>query len=153
LIRKASGLSERADESCRRFGQQLCDFAHAPPGKKKWTDFYTRLMLLLLLFEGAADDAGRLAREIPREIDTLWVFLDEAGVEPTNNRAERPLRFAVLWRKRSNGTQSEKGNRWIERLLSFRQTCRLWSQATFPLLVDIMKAYFKEQTVNLSWLA
>jgi transposase len=160
LIRKASGLSERADESCRRFGQQLkkalqqlCDFAHAPPGKKKWTDFYTRLMLLLLLFEGAADDAGRLAREILREIDTLWVFLDEAGVEPTNNRAERPLRFAVLWRKRSNGTQSEKGNRWIERLLSFRQTCRLWSQATFPLLVDIMKAYFKEQTVNLSWLA
>jgi len=50
-------------------------------------------MLLLLLFEGAADDAGRLAREILREIDTLWVFLDEAGVEPTNNRTERALRF------------------------------------------------------------
>ena len=49
------------------------------------------------------------------EIDSLWVFLDEAGVEPTNNRAERALRFAVLWRKRSNGTQSEKGNRWVER--------------------------------------
>jgi transposase len=160
LIRKASGLAERTDESCRRFGeqlkgalQQLCDFAHAPPGKKKWTDFYTRLMLLLLLFEGAADDAGRLAREILREIDTLWVFLDEAGVEPTNNRAERALRFAVLWRKRSNGTQSEKGNRWVEWLLSFRQTCRLREQATFPLLVDIVKAYFKEQTPNLSWLA
>ena len=160
LIRKASALAERTDESCQRFGeqlkaalQQLCAFAHAPPGKKKWTDFYTRLMLLLLLFEAAADDAGRLAREILREIDTLWVFLDEAGVEPTNNRAERALRFAVLWRKRSNGTQSEKGNRWIERLLSFRQTRRLRSQASFPLLVDIMKAYFKEQTPNLSWLA
>lgn len=50
---------------------------------------------------------------------------DEAGEEPTNNRAERALRFAVLWRKRSNGTQSEKGNRWVERLLSFRPTCRL----------------------------
>jgi transposase len=160
LIRKASGLSERADDSCRRFGQQLkkalqqlCDFAHAPPGQKKWTNFYTRLMLLLWLFEGAEDDAGRLAREILREIDSLWVFLDEAGVEPTNNRAERALRFAVLWRKRSNGTQSEKGNRWVERLLSFRQTCRLRAQATFPLLVDIMKAYFKEQSPNLSWLA
>jgi transposase len=92
--------------------QQLCAFAHAPPGKKKWTDFYTRLMLLLWFFEGAEDDAGRLSREILREIDTLWIFLDEAGVEPTNNRAERALRFAVLWRKRSNGTQSEKGNRW-----------------------------------------
>ena len=121
--------------------------------KKKWTDFYTRLMLLLLLFEAAADDAGRLAREILREIDTLWVFLDEAGVEPTNNRAERALRFAVLWRKRSNGTQSEKGNRWVERMLSFRQTCRLRKQATFPILVDTVKSYFKEQSPNLAWLA
>jgi transposase len=160
LIRKAKGLSERADGSCRRFGeqlkndlQQLCAFAHAPPGKKKWTDFYTRLMLLLWFFEGAEDDAGRLSREILREIDSLWVFLDEAGVEPTNNRAERALRFAVLWRKRSNGTQSEKGNRWVERLLSFRQTCRLREQPTFPLLADAVKAYFKEQTPNLSWLA
>jgi transposase len=160
LIRKASGLAERADDGCRRFGeqlkdflQQLCAFAHAPPGKKKWTEFYTQLMLLLLLFEGAQDDAGRLSREILREIDSLWVFLDEAGVEPTNNRAERALRFAVLWRKRSNGTQSEKGNRWVERLLSFRQTCRLRSQATFPLLVDTLQAYFKEQMPNLSWLA
>jgi transposase len=159
LIRKASGLSERTDDSCRRFGeqlkealQQLCAFAHAPPGKKKWTDFYTRLMLLLWFFEGAEDDAGRLSREILREIDTLWVFLDEAGVEPTNNRAERALRFAVLWRKRSNGTQSEKGNRWVERMLSFRQTCRLRQQATFPLLVDTVKAYFKDQTPNLGWL-
>jgi transposase len=160
LIRKASGLAERADDGCRRFGeqlkeflQQLCAFAHAPPGRKKWTEFYTQLMLLLLLFEGAEDDAGRLSREILREIDSLWVFLDEAGVEPTNNRAERALRFAVLWRKRSNGTQSQKGNRWVERLLSFRQTCRLRSQATFPLLVDTLNAYFKEQTPNLSWLA
>jgi transposase len=126
LIRKAKGLSQHADDACRRFGvqlkaalQQLCAFAHAPPGKKKWTDFYTRRMLLVWCFEGAEDDAGRLAREILREIDTLWVFLDEAGVEPTNNQAERALRFAVLWRKRSNGTQSEKGNRWAERLLSF----------------------------------
>ncbi len=159
LIRKASGLAERTDDSCRRFGeqlkealQQLCAFAHAPPGKKKWTDFYTRLMLLLWFFEGAEDDAGRLSREILREIDTLWVFLDEAGVEPTNNRAERALRFAVLWRKRSNGTQSEKGNRWVERLLSFRQTCRLRQQPTFPLLVDTVKAYFKDQSPSLSWL-
>ena len=91
--------------------------------------------------------------EVLGEIDSLWVFLDEAGVEPTNNRAERALRFAVLWRKRSNGTQSEKGNRWVERLLSFRQTCRLRAEATFPLLVGILKSYFKEQTPNLGWLA
>jgi transposase len=160
LIRKATGLAERTDESGRRFGeqlkqilQQLCAFAHAPPSQRKWTEFYSRLMLLLWFFEGAEDEAGKLAREVLREIDSLWVFLDEAGVEPTNNRAERALRFAVLWRKRSNGTQSEKGSRWVERLLSFRQTCRIRAEASFPLLVDILKSYFKEQSPNLGWLA
>lgn len=65
-------------------------------------------MLLLLFFEGTEDDVGQLTLEILREIDTLRVFLDQAGVEPTNNRAERALRCAVQWRKCSNGTQSEK---------------------------------------------
>jgi transposase len=160
LIRKAAGLAERAHESLSRFWEQLkdalqrlCAFAHAPPEKRKWTRFYSRLLMLLWFFEDADDDAGKLAREVLGEIDSLWVFLDEAGVEPANKRAERGLRFAVLWRKRSNGTQSEKGNRWVERLLSFRQTCRILARATFPLLVDIIKSYFKEQTPNLGWLA
>jgi hypothetical protein len=65
-------------------------------------------MLLLLLFEAAEDDAGRLAREVLREIDSLRVFLDEAGVDPTNNRAEQALQFAVLWRKRSNGNRARR---------------------------------------------
>jgi len=72
--------------------------------------------------------------------------------EPTNNRAELALCFAVFWRKRSNGTQSDKGNRWVERLLSFRQTCRLRAQAAFLLLVDILKAHFTEQSSDLNWL-
>jgi len=37
-------------------------------------------MRLLLLFAASEDDAGRLAREVLREIDSLWVFLDEVGV-------------------------------------------------------------------------
>ena len=48
----------------------------------------------------------------------MWTFLCVDGMEPTNNRAERALRFAVLWRKMSLGTQSEKGERWIERVAS-----------------------------------
>jgi transposase len=80
--------------------------------------------------------------EVLGEIDSLWVFMDEAGVEPTNNRAEWALRFSLLWRKRSNGNQSEKGNRWVERLLSFRQTCRLHTEATSPLLVGFLNSYF-----------
>jgi transposase len=159
LIRRAKALSERKNEPVQRFGQQLaselkllCRFAHAPPSQKQWTDFYSRLMLLLLLFEGADDDAGKLARRVSAELDSLWRFLDEPGVEPTNNAAERALRFGVLWRKRSYGTQSEKGNRWVERILSVRQTCRQRSQSTFPILVNAISSYFKCQKPNFDWL-
>jgi hypothetical protein len=48
----------------------------------------------------------------------LWMFVRVAGVEPTNNNAERPLRRAVLWRKKSFGTQSEAGSRFVERILT-----------------------------------
>jgi transposase len=93
-----------------------------------------------------------LARSLIRQIDSLWVFLEVSGVEPTNNHAERTLRFGVLWRKRSKGTQSEKGNRWVERILSFKQTCQIRSVASFPLLVDAIDSFFKEQKPNLDWL-
>ena len=85
-------------------------------------------------------DAGKLARQLLREIDSLWTFLDHKGVEPTNNRAEGALRFAVLWRKRSMGTQSAKGNRWVERILSLKETCRLRSKSTFQVLLDCLRA-------------
>ena len=47
-------------------------------------------------------------------MDSLFTFLLEEDVNPTNNFAERMIRFAVLWRKRSQGTKSDNGNRWVE---------------------------------------
>ena len=85
-------------------------------------------------------------------MDSLWTFLEHEGVEPTNNRAERALRSGVLWRKRSYGTQSDKGNRWVERILSLKETCRIRSQPSFPILIDLIKCYFKEQKPDLAWI-
>lgn len=109
--------------------------------------------MLLMLHEGADDEAGRLARSIGKKLESLWVFLEKNGVEPTNNRSERALRFAVLWRRRSNGTQSGKGNRWVERILSLKQTCRMRALPVFPILVNAIDAYFKDQTPDLQWVA
>jgi transposase len=159
LIRRAKALSERKDDSLRDFGksvlkelQLLCHFAKAPPTEKQWTDFYSRFILLLFLFENADDEAGTMARRLLGEMDNLWLFLEEDGVEPTNNFGERALRFAVLWRKRSNGTQSNKGDRWVERILSLKQTCRTRSLPVFPLLVHAIECYFKDQSPDLAWL-
>jgi transposase len=159
LIRKADALSERKKPDLRRFGEfiaawlrQLVSFAKEPPDPQTWSDFYTFFLFAISLWEEDETDAGRLARQLIREMDNLWTFLDHHGVDPTNNRAERALRFGVLWRKRSLGTQSEKGNRWVERILSFKETCRLKSKATFPVLVDCVRSYFQNSQPDLSWI-
>jgi transposase len=92
-----------------------------------------------------SDDAGRFARRLLREMDSLWVFLSHHDVEPTHNRSERAVRFGVLWRKRSLGTASEKGNRWVERILSLKETCRLRAVSTHEVLVDTVSSFFRGQ--------
>jgi len=61
------------------------------------------------------------------EYEALWTFCDvpQAGIDPTNNAAERAVRHAVLMRKIQGGTQSDRGSRWVERIQSVRETCRL----------------------------
>lgn len=54
----------------------------------------------------------------------LWTFVHLEGVEPTNNHAERCLRRAVLWRRRSFGTQSETGSCFVARILTTVTTLR-----------------------------
>ena len=159
LIRKATALSEAKDKVSQHFGkkilkdlQLLCHWAKAPPDIDQWCEFYQRFIDLIFDHHQQKNEAGSLARSLIRQIDSLWVFLEVSGVDPTNNRAERMLRFGVLWRKRSKGTQSEKGNRWVERVLSFKQTCQMCSLPSFPLLVDAIDSFFKEQKPNLDWL-
>jgi transposase len=159
LIRKADALAERKKADLRRFGEfiggwlrQLIHFAKEPPDDEQWSDFYTYFLLTVSLWEEDDTAAGRLARQIVRELHALWVFLDHEGVEPTNNRAERALRSGVLWRKRSLGTQSEKGNLWVERILSLKETCRLKGKSTFKVLVDCIKSFFQGSTPDLAWI-
>jgi len=83
---------------------------------------------------------------------SLWVFLEEHGVEATNNRAKRASRFGMLWRVGSYGTASDKGNRWVKRGLSLRYTCRQLGQSTFGILVDAVPSLFCRRQPDLSWL-
>jgi transposase len=159
LIRRAKGLSEKTDPEIAAFGariqrelQRLVHMGHAPPTAGEWNAFYARFVGLLFKTVERKDDAGRMARTLLKELDNLWLFLEVHGVAPTNNLAEQMIRFGVLWRKRSQGTASEKGNRWVERILSVRQTCRLRKVATYPVLVDAVEALFFRRAPDLSWL-
>src|SRR5262249_16314393 len=64
-----------------------------------------------------------------------------AGVEPTNNAAERGLRRAVLRRKRSYGSQSEAGCPLLEGLLGGIETLRQRGGQVLDYLSEARKAH------------
>ncbi len=80
------------------------------------------------------------ARNLLKLWPALWTFTEVEGVEPTNNRAERGLRGAVIYRKVSLGSQSGAGERFAERMLSVSQTCRLQGRSLFGFLVEALTA-------------
>ena len=80
------------------------------------------------------------------------MFLDVQGVEATKNIAQRAHRFGVLWRTRRQGTDREKGNRWVDRVLSLRHTCRIRGRPTLPLLVEAVASLFKGEKPALHWI-
>jgi transposase len=81
----------------------------------------------VLLKEGAAvfhPMTAKTCANLLKRTDALWTFLYVEGVEPTNNTAERAVRHGVLCRKTSQGTHSEEGSRFIERILTVHATLR-----------------------------
>jgi len=70
----------------------------------------------------------------------LWTFADAAGVEPTNNAAERALRHAVCLRKTSYGTDSAGGSRFVERMLTAIASCRQQGRDVLTFLTDTVEA-------------
>jgi len=80
------------------------------------------------LLDAGSDCRSSKTRGTCRQIRTveaaLWTFVRVRGGEPTNNAAERALRRAVLWRRKSLGTQSAAGSRFVERILTVVTTLR-----------------------------
>lgn len=81
-----------------------------------------------------------LAHTFILQPDAVWRFTDTDGIEPTNNLAERDLRPAVIWRKTSLFTQSERGNRYAERMLTFAATCKKQKKNVFNMLAQTIDA-------------
>jgi len=132
-----------------RIGRELYDLAkqilrlrkRARDGTLLWQTFQRRMQPLIkrveTLLEKGADSGELLAgqcRRIFNQRQYLWTFVHDARVETTNNPAERTIRQAVLWRKGSFGTQSERGARYAERILSVCVTCRLQGRSVIEYL-------------------
>ena len=101
-------------------------------------------LLLRGVFSGNAKLRG-MCEPLYDHRDWLWTFLDVEGVEPTNNASERALRPAVIWRKLSFGTQSARGSRFVETILTVVETCHKQSRNSFDYLTAAIQAHFAAQ--------
>jgi transposase len=151
LLRKFIAFSERAGPSAA-FGQQLLDytgllFDYWQDYKRAKLDRATfiawmaplRQQVEALLAQAVAADVEGLSgscADILEHRAALWLFVEEDRVEPTNNHAEREIRAFVLWRKRSFGTQSARGNRFAENLMTVAHTARKQKRNVLALLTD-----------------
>jgi transposase len=96
------------------------------------------------LERGAAADIDRLSgscADILAHRQALWTFVEHDGVEPTNNHGELELRDFVLWRKRSFGSQSERGERFAERVMTVVRTTRKQGKGVLDFLIRTVTAH------------
>jgi transposase len=139
------------------FGRELLDFTglifeywHRYRDKSITRDMLVRLMVPVreqfeaTLERAATSKAEHVAgscADILEHRAALWTFVDEPHVEPTNNHAERELRAFVLWRKTCYGAQSERGNRFTERVMTVAHTARKQNRDVLEFLTECCVAY------------
>lgn len=155
LLRKFVSFSERAGPAAA-IGRELLDYTgilfeywHDYRDGKLPREHFVAWMAAL----GPKMEAV-LARAVAARIDgvsgscadilehkaALWTFVTHADVEPTNNHAEREIRAFVLWRKRSYGAQSDRGNIFAERVMTVAHTARKQNKNVLNFLIACCRA-------------
>jgi len=139
LIRKFVSYSERAGPA-GNIGKELLEYTSLffeywsmfREGRLSRAIFIVRMAPVRLQVEALLERAVALEErgisgscaDILEHRLALWTFVEHAGVEPTNNHAERELRGIVMWRRRSFGSQSERGDRFAARMMTIAHTAR-----------------------------
>ena len=85
--------------------------------------------------------ARAMSNHLLPQIRCLWTWLDHDGMEPHNNLAERMIRPAVLWRKSCFGTQSARGSRFAECMLTVTQTLKLQGRGVLDFVERSIRAH------------
>lgn len=134
LIRKTVALTDGVSKDAQKTGQWFLRemrglikaMAQGEDGRKECRPILARLKRACNL--GSTSDHAKLkavANEILNDWDAVVAFVKNPGLPPTNNEAERALRWAVIFRKITFGTRTSEGSRSYAALISTIETCRL----------------------------
>lgn len=162
LIRDLKKIAERGGRSAE-IGNQILEYVkemfalwHRYRAGKRGRPWLQRKMRVIreevenLLAQGTECGHSKTAETCKRILKlkaALWTYVDVPGVEPTNNIAERTIRPYVLWRKSSFGTQSERGNLFVERMMTVSATCKQQRRNVLEYVTAAVQAHYRGEIV------
>jgi transposase len=90
-------------------------------------------------------EAWNLARRFEEHANEYFRFITLPRVDPTNNAVERDERFVVIDRHITQGTRSESGNQWCERIWTVTATCARQGRSVLDFLHRALIASFENR--------
>ena len=154
LIRDVKFLTTLPDRVTRAYGERLLSKL-----RKLFRVIHRRESMAPQQFQRALEHARRQLVEVGKRAPqrseaqnmadrfrlhgpAYFRFITTPGVEPTNNLAEQAMRFVVIDRLITQGTRSERGRRWCERIWTAIATCAQQGRSVFEFLRQTITAYF-----------
>ena len=158
LIRELKYLAGLSDKATANYGQKLLDAMREmfsifhKAEELTASDFFeameeSRKEFLDIALKDVpnSSQAQNLAKRFRTHGDAYFRFITTPGVEPTNNLAEQAIRFVVIDRYITQGTRSERGRLWSERIWTVLATCARQGRNAFDFICQSIQAHFSDQ--------
>ncbi len=158
LIRELKYLAGLTDKATANYGQKLLDamrdmFSIFHKAEELTESSFTKAMEasrkafldIALIDVPDSRQAQNLANRFRTHGKAYFRFITTPGVEPTNNLAEQAIRFVVIDRYITQGTRSENGRTWSERIWTVLATCASQGRNAFDFICQSIQAHFSDQ--------
>jgi transposase len=155
LLRDVRFLTEHPHSRTRAYGQRVLEALRTLFEVIHRRDQYTTDGLRLALVDAGDEleaqalyrvpgtkEARNLAKRFEKHGAAYLRFITTPGIEPTNNLAEQAIRFVVIDRHVTQGSRSEGGRRWLERIWTTMATCAQQGRSAFKFLAEAIQTYF-----------
>jgi len=159
LIRDVKFLTTLPDRETRRYGKRvrdglrrLFDVIHrrdtmTEAGFSRTLTQARNGLIAVATLAPERRQAQNLANRFRLHGEAYFRFITTPGIEPTNNLAEQAIRFVVIDRRITQGTRSETGRQWCERIWTVMATCAQQGRSVFHFLEQAVQAYFTDRPI------
>jgi transposase len=154
LIRDVKFLTTLPDPRDRRYGEELrvtlkrlFEIYHRRDeyGEEQFRSYlsFARSEVMRVGLSGPETKHGQnMAKRFREHGEAYFTFVTQAGIEPTNNLAEQAIRFVVIDRHITQGTRSEVGRRFSERMWTTIATCVQQGRSVWSYLCEVVGNWF-----------